>query len=130
VPERLQGRVFGVADGFMSWGFAVAFISGAALTELAGARGLMLLTGVGEVSLALVAVAALRQHWRSDLAVGSPRTSWTEESLRVRDGSLGYHPGEQGPHLVGGHDFWLTLLDDLGKSGDDSRVELRPGVLG
>lgn len=63
VPSRLQGRVFAVTDGLMSWGFAVAVLVAGALTALAGARPLMLATGVGEVALAAGAFFLLRRHW-------------------------------------------------------------------
>jgi MFS family permease len=64
VDPGLRGRVFGISDGVASWGFAAGFLAGGALTELLGARDLILLTGVYEVLLAVVTAAALRGHWR------------------------------------------------------------------
>lgn len=63
VPEPLQGRIFGLADALTSWGFAVAFILGGALIELAGVRALILVTGAWEISLAIVGVWLLKRHW-------------------------------------------------------------------
>jgi MFS family permease len=133
VPQRLQGRVFGVSDGAMSWGLAIAFLSAGALTELAGARSMMLLTGAGELALATLAVAALRQHWPrlqqpstsvegGERRIGRPELGARGEAL----GSLDAR--EKSPHLVRSVHFWLTLLDDLGDGRDDRGVELRTRV--
>jgi MFS family permease len=125
VSEGLQGRVFGVTDGLMSWGFAIGFLAAGGLTELTGARELIWLTGIGEVTLAAIAAFALRRYWRA-AAVTAPRTA----ALGGRSADpLGYvHAGQESSHLVGGSRFWLTLLEDLGERRDDGGVELRPGV--
>jgi MFS family permease len=63
VPQAMQGRIFGLADTLTSWGFAVAFVLGGALIELAGVRALIVLTGAWEITLAVVAGALLRDRW-------------------------------------------------------------------
>lgn len=62
-PEQLHGRVFAITETLVSWGFALAFLTGAALTAAAGARPVVLATGVGNCALAVLAFAALRSHW-------------------------------------------------------------------
>jgi MFS family permease len=82
VPEALQGRIFGLADALTSWGFAVAFILGGALIELAGVRTLILFTGAWEISLALLAGALLRGRWKDTARpVAQLRPSGTEGFL-------------------------------------------------
>jgi len=66
VPETLQGRVFAITDALVSWGFAAAFISAGAVTDLAGARPVVLATGIGALALACMATVALRGHWLRD----------------------------------------------------------------
>jgi MFS family permease len=63
VSDRLQGRVFAITDALVSWGFAIAFISAGAVSDLAGARPVVLATGIGALALAFMAAAALRRHW-------------------------------------------------------------------
>jgi MFS family permease len=131
VEPRMQGRIFGVTDTLMSWALAFAFVSGGALLELTGSRALMLLTGAGEIGLSLVAFVALRSSSErlavqaaskpADVAVPSP--------LGTGGQALGHlHLGQEGPDVVGGARFWLTLLDDLRERGDDVGVELSSGV--
>jgi MFS family permease len=86
----LQGRVFGISDAVASWGFAAGFIAGGALTELLGARDLILLTGVYEVSLAVLTAAALRRHWRRDeeRPVAMPAATGLEALAEIRRGEV------------------------------------------
>jgi MFS family permease len=128
VSQRLQGRVFGVSEALISWGFAVAFVSGGAMAELAGTRAIVVFTGVGGLALASGAVVALRGHWRP-IEAGVPAYPRPIGPLAERAGALrNTHAGQNRPDLVGGASFWLTLLDDLGDSGRDVRVELSTGI--
>lgn len=90
VAPGLQGRVFGISDAVASWGFAAGFIAGGALTELLGARDLILLTGVYEVSLAVLTAAALRRHWRRDeeQTVALPAVTGLETLAEIRRGEV------------------------------------------
>jgi MFS family permease len=131
VPQTLQGRVFGVADGLVSWGFALAYVSAGGLTGLLGARLLILATGLGHLLLAGVSAIGLRRHW---VTAGEPPTVQRRSSSggrvpRHRSSVLvRVDAGKEGAHLVGGTGFWLTLLDDLEEGRDDVRVELSSGV--
>ena len=131
VEPRMQARIFGVTDTLMSWGLAFAFVAGGALLELTGSRALMLLTGAGEIALSVVSFFALRSSAerlalqatakRPDVAVPGPLGAGGE--------ALGHlHLGQEGPYVVRGARFWLTLLDDLRERRDDVGVELTPGV--
>jgi MFS family permease len=62
-PEQLHGRVFAIMETLVSWGFASAFLIAGGLTAAAGARPVVLATGVGNVALTVLAIAALRRHW-------------------------------------------------------------------
>jgi MFS family permease len=130
VDTALQGRVFGVTDGLMSSGFAIGFIIAGGLAELIGTRELVVVTGVGELTIAAIVALLLRRHWIDRPAPMVVPAEGRAESLRGRSAdSLGYlHAGQDGTHLVGGSRFWLTLLEDLGERGDDVGVELRSGV--
>jgi MFS family permease len=66
VPQELQGRVFAVTDSLVSWGFATAFVSAGAVSDAAGARPVVLATGLGTLALACVATLALRRQWRDE----------------------------------------------------------------
>lgn len=132
VPERLQGRTFGLLDTCTSWGLAIAFISGGALTAIAATRELMLATGIWELALALTAVVALRSHWRRD-ASGATAVKEVARGGRGSEDGLGRaleaNLGQQQPHVVGGGSaLWLDLLDDLQESRHDGRIELGAGV--
>jgi MFS family permease len=63
VPPEMQGRVFAITDALVSWGFAIAFLSAGALSDAAGARPVVLATGLGTLTLACVATIALRRQW-------------------------------------------------------------------
>jgi MFS family permease len=69
VPEPLQGRVFGITDALVSWGFAAAFLTGGALGAAIDVRAVVLLTGGLGLAVAAGAAVAL---WR---AVSPPRNS-------------------------------------------------------
>jgi MFS family permease len=121
VPAELQGRIFGVADTFISWGFALSMIGAGALSEIIGLRQLMFATGAWEIGLGILATVLLATSTRGVSRAAAP------QALRRDDRDLvvpGAHVGEQRSHLVGGRAFWLTLLDDLDEGGDDRRVEL------
>jgi MFS family permease len=131
VDSGLQGRLFAVADSLMAWGFAVGFLAAGAMAVASSPRTVMLFIGAGEIALAAVAAAALRRHWVAEsggFAVPA-RTSVPSAALTDGAGPLRHaEVREQGPHLVDGTLFWLTLLDDIGKRADNGGVELRPGV--
>jgi MFS family permease len=131
VEPRMQGRIFGVTDTLMSWGLAFAFVSGGALLELTGSRALMLATGAGEIGLSVVAFLALSSS-SERLAVQAPSKQLdvaVPSPLAAGGEALGHlHLGQEGPDVVGGTRFWLTLLDDLRERSDDVGVELRSAV--
>jgi MFS family permease len=130
VPQAFQGRVFGLSEGIVAGGLGVAFIAGAGLTDLVGERPLIVATGVGEIMLACLAMAALRGRWTQP----RPRALRTLEPLEgesLRDGARPLrqlNAGEHSTHVVGGTGFWLALLDDLHERRDDGGIELRSGV--
>jgi hypothetical protein len=133
VPQPFQGRVFGLAEGVVAGGFALAFVTGGAMTALVGERPLILATGVGEILLASLALALLRGRWTHVRLI--PPVRDRGRVLGDDAGPLGQlgqvgqlHAGKQGAHFVDRTGFWLTLLDDLQEPVDDSGVELRPGV--
>jgi MFS family permease len=64
VDKDLQGRVFAITETFVSWGFALAFLCGGAVTATAGARPVVLATGLGNAALAVLATLGLRHYWR------------------------------------------------------------------
>lgn len=128
VPERLQGRTFGLADTATSWGLAIAFVAGGALTAFAGTRELMFATGVWELVLACAALLALRSAWRrSTRAATLPQPEGHPSgggALAVVETKVRQQP----PHVLAGTTLWLRLLDDLDEARDDGGVKLRPGV--
>jgi MFS family permease len=70
VSQELQGRVFAITDSLVSWGFATAFLCAGALTDAAGARPVVLATGLGTLTLACAATLALRRQWVHEPAGG------------------------------------------------------------
>lgn len=125
VPAELQGRIFGVSDTFISWGFAVSMIGAGALSEVVGLRELMFATGAWEVALGLLALLLLARARAGGPVAGPPAVAVSGDGV---DLARRADVREQGAHLVGGSSFWLTLLDDLDQGGDDSGVELRAGM--
>jgi MFS family permease len=131
VPAAFQGRVFGLAEGAVAGGVALAFITGGALTELVGERPLILATGVGEVALAAIAATSLRRYWNGAIARVGPARPVRSGAAGLRGGADALrelHAREYGAHVVDGPRFWLTLLDDLDERGDDGGVELSTRV--
>jgi MFS family permease len=125
VAAPLQGRVFAVTDALTAWGFVVGFIAAGGIVAALGPRPPLLITGAGELLLAAGTAFALRRHWLPHHAAQEAEPSGLgDRPRRRRHRELGH----QGPHLVDGSRFWLTLLDDLGERRDDLGVELRPGV--
>jgi MFS family permease len=118
VPDRLMGRVFGAKDALTAWAFGIAFIAAGGAASAVGPRTVISLAGVGCLVVCGVALVALRPG-RQETASGGGANP-------LGNGS----GGEQRTHLVGGREDWLAILDDLGQSSDDVRVELRPGVDG
>ena len=118
VPERFRGRTFALTDTLVSWAMVLALLAGGALMTVFSPRELLAITGVWEVSLALLAAVVLRGHWRARPAAPAS----------AGDGVAEAHLGEQHPHVVGGTALWLGILDDLDQGRDDRGVELRPGV--
>jgi MFS family permease len=60
VPERLQGRAFGLLDSIDSWGFGAALLLGGLIAGTAGSRAVFALAGAGILLVTLVAAHALR----------------------------------------------------------------------
>jgi hypothetical protein len=69
VPAPLQGRVFGISDALISWGFAAAYLTGGALGAAADVRVVVVLTGGLGLTVAAGAAVALRR------TVHTPRSS-------------------------------------------------------
>jgi MFS family permease len=131
VASSLQGRVFAVSDALMGWGFAVGFLSAGAMATASSPRTLMLLIGAGEIAIALIAAAALRRQWIASPvgAAFAARVEVPGPGLRRSADALRHaQTGDQGPHLVDGPNFWLTLLDDIDKGSDDVGIKLGPSV--
>jgi len=63
VPESLLGRVFGLKDAAISWGFAIAFVSAGVLLTALGTREVVVIGGISILMLWLVASFALRGTW-------------------------------------------------------------------
>lgn len=63
VEDAHLGRVFGLKDAAISWGFAVAFLSAGALLMVLGAREVALLGGVLLLAVWVAAIVALRDVW-------------------------------------------------------------------
>ena len=55
VPERFRGRTFALTDTLVSWAMVLALLAGGALMTVFSPRELLAITGVWEVSLALLA---------------------------------------------------------------------------
>ena len=51
VPDNLLGRFFGIKNSIVSWCFAVAFLSGGALTAAIGPRAVFAIAGVGTLAM-------------------------------------------------------------------------------
>jgi MFS family permease len=63
VDDALLGRVFGLKDAAISWGFAIAFLSAGALLMVLGPREVSVLGGLCLVAVWACAVFALRGTW-------------------------------------------------------------------
>jgi MFS family permease len=125
VPSDLQGRIFGVSDTFISWGFALSMVGAGAVSELVGLRELMFATGAWEIALGLLAAVLLvRTRRTAPRSAVSPVLGGAASGGDGLDLSPAAHVGEERTHLVGGRAFWLTLLDDLDERVDDGGVEL------
>ena len=61
VPDRLQGRAFGLTDSLVSWAFAIALLSAGAVANVTGPRGVLVAAAVGEIFVAVLAFGAIRQ---------------------------------------------------------------------
>jgi MFS family permease len=70
VPAPLQGRVFGISDALVSWGFAAAFLAGGALGAAVDVRAVVLLTGGLGLAVAAGAAVALRRAVRPPDSAG------------------------------------------------------------
>jgi MFS family permease len=60
VPERLQGRAFGLLDSIDSWGFGAALLVGGLIATTAGSRAVFAIAAAGTLLVALAAAHALR----------------------------------------------------------------------
>ena len=60
VPERLQGRAFGLLDSIDSWGFGAALLVGGLIATTAGSRAVFAIAGAGTLLVTLAAAHALR----------------------------------------------------------------------
>lgn len=66
VRDELLGRVFGLKDAAISWGFALAFIAAGALLTVLGSREVIVMAGGLSIVVWVVAVWALRGTWNGD----------------------------------------------------------------
>ena len=87
VAERLQGRMFALTEALVAIGIGTAYISAGAIAEAISSRLAIILTGVGELSVALVAAFALRRMWTdrtpgSDVEGGDGSIGTTAEVIR------------------------------------------------
>ena len=114
VADELAARVFGIKDSLTAWAFGLSFLIAGALVSAFGSRPTIVGAGAGILGIAALAVLGVR-------AIGAPLAGGAE--LGPDRGG-----GEDGTHLVGDVDHWLTLLDDLREGGDDDGIELGPGV--
>jgi MFS family permease len=133
VPDRLAGRVFGVKDALTAWAFGAAFLAGAALLAAVDTRVLIAAAGAGGLVVWLVSAVALRSTWVENALGGiKPRVRRTISDVSL--GSAGSHAALQGRSSLRGaaafeaREHWLALLNDLGKGGNDTGIELRPRV--
>lgn len=63
VPDSLLGRVFGLKDAAISWGYGIAFVSAGGLLGAVGTRELVVAGGLLLVGVWIAASAALRGAW-------------------------------------------------------------------
>jgi MFS family permease len=90
VSERLLGRVFGLSDALVGWGFALAFVLAALAVEVLGSRGTVLLTGAGGLVLAVLATVRMHGQWVEDPAP-APLASASHKASQP--------PGDRQAHL-------------------------------
>ena len=132
VSDGALGRIFGLRDSLTAWAFALAFASAGVLIATFGSRVMLLAAGFGVLAIFGLASFALRGAWLVDnSAAGSeaPTKRTGTRALRADAGLAGQVPGgEHSPDLVDGKPNWLTLLDDMGDSDNDRRIELGTGV--
>ena len=98
VPESLAGRVFGVKDALTAWAFAIGFLAGPVLLELAGTRALIVACGVGALLVGMVALAGLRSLWA---ATGPPAAEAEAIVPEEAPAAVRWTPGEPGPNPLG-----------------------------
>jgi hypothetical protein len=73
VAERLQGRLFALTEASVAIGIAAAYISAGAIAQAVSSRLAIVLTGIGELSVAIAAAVALRGAWtQSPRGPGGP----------------------------------------------------------
>jgi MFS family permease len=106
-PDRLMARVFGVRDALTAWAFAAAFLAAGGLVEAIGARALILVAGVGGLTVWVGSRIGLRKAWM-------PEPGERDESgLARRPGAFrgGGAVGEEGADTVGRGESGSALLD-------------------
>jgi MFS family permease len=132
VPDSLMARVFGAKDALTAWAFAVAFVSAGAVIAAIDTRPLLLVAGTGSLLAWILSRLALRKAWTARTGAEPAGSSSVAGVTLARDrGALGNGAARQHrAHLGGRGQDGLSLHDDLGDGGNDSGIELRPGVGG
>jgi MFS family permease len=132
VPDGLMARAFGAKDALTAWAFAVAFVSAGAIIAAIDTRPLLVVAGVGCLLVWIASRFALRGAWTAPAGAQPARSSPVAGGALAGDrGAFRNWAARQESSDLGarGADR-LSLGDDLGQSGHDSGIELRPGVGG
>jgi MFS family permease len=63
VPDVLMARVFGAKDGLTAWSFGAAFLIAGGLIEVVGVRAVLMIAGVGGLTVWAISALVLRRTW-------------------------------------------------------------------
>jgi MFS family permease len=66
VRDELLGRVFGLKEAASAWGWVIAFLMAGALFGFVDTRVLLVLGGVGAMTIGAIAAWSLRSTWRAE----------------------------------------------------------------
>ena len=126
VGDHFIGRVFGIRDALTAWAFALAFALGGGLIEGLGVRPVVVAGGIGTLAVAGSTSVLLRRSARGERvpSAAPAESGWRGDALG------NWAAGQHRANVVGGRDFWVTLLDDLDDGGDNPRIELRSRIGG